>query len=62
MTTQTSFSQIRIGGLFFQDQNPNALPLIKIENSKARTPSGAVVEFNSDALVYATTVTVRLAV
>ena len=54
------FSQIKIGGLFSKDLNPDSLPYIKIENNKARTPSGTIEEFTEQTLVFQTNVRVRV--
>jgi len=62
MTTQTTFAQIRMGGLFFAINDPNALPYIKINDRQARNPGGEIIEVLADTLVYATKIIVRLEV
>lgn len=54
------FFQVQIGGLFFRDNSEDALPYIKIEDNKARTPKGTVEEITEQTLVFQTNVRVRV--
>ena len=60
MRDKVFFFQVKIGGLFFKDLNPDSLPYIKIEDHKARTPGGAIEEITEQTLVFQTNVRVRV--
>lgn len=60
MRKKVFFFQVKIGGLFFKDLDPDSLPYVKIEDHKARTPNGTIEEITEQTLVFETNVRVRV--